>query len=283
MRALSVVENQPDIWHESMHAEIKKMFAKDLSEHEFSIFVGMGRATGLNPWLREIWAVKYDKTKPAQIFIGRDGYRVSAQRNPTYDFHTTDAVYSNDKFRQKNGDIDHEYNLQDRGKLLGGYGLAGRKGASRPSYVFVPIEEYDTGLSLWREAKGGKKETMIKKVAEAQVVRMCWQEVYGGSYHEYEAWREADEVRNTKPPTKGLTALEEKFGLQSADESKQSPVETLRWLLDTAGTLEELTQIQSRAKSLSTADKALFRGEFIAKRQVLEAQIASRQEQGMAF
>ena len=43
------------------------------------------------------------------------------------------------------------------------------KGVKIPYYVFVPIEEYNTGRSVWKD----KPHTMIKKVAECQCIRMA--------------------------------------------------------------------------------------------------------------
>ena len=102
--ALNTIDSTLSIWNDNEHLqEIRKLFAPTLSDIEFKIYVGMGKATGLNPFLKEIWAIKFGKDKdgkelPAQIFIGRDGYRKGAQSHPEYDFHQSDAVYENDKF-----------------------------------------------------------------------------------------------------------------------------------------------------------------------------------------
>src|SRR5690349_6155899 len=86
------------MWNDEAQLKtIKDMFAKKTTHDEFQIFVQLGIATGLNPFLREIWAVKYGDNA-AQIFVGRDGYRKIISRNPNYDGHIVDAVYSNDEF-----------------------------------------------------------------------------------------------------------------------------------------------------------------------------------------
>jgi len=164
--------------------EMKKLICKvKLSNVEFDTFIEMGRATQLNPFLKEIWVVKYDEKSPASIFIGRDGYRKAAQRDQDYEYHMADAVYSNDKFRfnVRDGFPEHEYNLKDRGELLGAYCLVKRKSSERPSYTFVKLSEYSTGKSLWNPATG-KPETMIKKVAESQGLRGAFQDLLGGTY-----------------------------------------------------------------------------------------------------
>jgi len=165
--------------------EIRKLFASNLTDLEFEFLCGIGQSTGLNPFLREIWSVKYDKSRPAQIFIGRDGYRKAAQSHSDYDYHQSDAVYSNDKFQVINGEIIHEYTLKNRGDLIGAYCIVKRHKSTRPIYVFVDKDEYSTGRSLWNE-KDGKPATMIKKVAESQALRAAFQDLLGGTYGEEE-------------------------------------------------------------------------------------------------
>ena len=142
--------------------------------------MSLGKATGLNPFVREIWAIKYG-TAAAQVFIGRDGYRIAAQRHPKYDYHQADAVYENDEFKIIQGEVAHSYRLKDRGKLVGAYCIVKRKGSERPMYVYVELSEYSTGKSLWHP-QTGKPATMIKKVAEAQALRACFQDLLGGTY-----------------------------------------------------------------------------------------------------
>lgn len=200
--------------------QIKKTFGKDLTTQEFDLFVNIGKATGLNPFLREIWAVKYGNSA-ANIFIGRDGYRKGAQANPEYDFHHVDAVYSNDEFHYDplEGKVQHRYSFPDRGKLIGAYCMTKRRSSSRMHYVFVERSEYDTGKSVWKD----KPATMIKKVAEAQCLRMAFQELFAGTYSEYEM--------NLDPHGKPLPSMNErvndlnqKFGLD--DEKEFVNVET---------------------------------------------------------
>lgn len=174
--------------------EIKKLFAPKLTEMEFQFFVGLGKATGLNPFTREIWCVKYQDNAPAQVFIGRDGYRKAAQAHHDYDFHQSDAVYENDEFEVINGEVHHKYKLTNRGALVGAYCIAKRHKSSRPMYVFAELKEYSTGKSLWN-SQSGKPATMIKKVAESQCLRACFQDLLGGTYGEEEMTRNHGEER----------------------------------------------------------------------------------------
>jgi phage recombination protein Bet len=166
------------IWEdETKLNEIRKLFAPKLTPLEFQYFVRLGMETGLNPFMKELWAVKYGDS-PAQIFIGRDGYRKSAQRYPDYNYHQCDTVYANDQFKIVRGEIEHSYTLQNRGELIGAYCIVKRRHSEKPIYVFVEFSEYSTDKSLWKT----KPATMIKKVAEAQALRMAFQDLLGGTY-----------------------------------------------------------------------------------------------------
>jgi len=174
------------LWDDNQKLEeIRKLFAPKLSDMEFRFFVGLGKASGLNPFAREIWCVKYQDNQPAQVFIGRDGYRKAAQAHKEYDYHQCDAVYENDKFEISNGEVKHSYTLSGRGNLVGAYCIAKRHKSSRPIYVFADLKEYSTGKSLWNP-QTGKPATMIKKVAESQCLRACFQDLLGGTYGEEE-------------------------------------------------------------------------------------------------
>lgn len=182
------------VWEQKKLMEIKKLYAPNLSNDEFAIFSEIGKLTWLNPFLREIWAVKYGN-QPASIFIGRDGYRKSAQSSPLYDWHSAEDIRENDTFSVNDGKIIHSMNMKDRGKIVGAYALAQRRWSSRPNYVRVDLSEYNSGKSVWST----KPSTMIKKVAEAQVLRMTFQELFAGTYDESEQW---DEKEDKKPKGK---------------------------------------------------------------------------------
>lgn len=170
--------------NESKLAEIRKLVSPNapLTDIEFSFMVELGRATQLNPFMREIWAVKYKNGVPASIFIGRDGYRKAAQRQKDYEYHQVNAVYSKDEFRIANDEIQHNYGFSNRGDLIGAYCIVKRKSSSKYTYVMVTMEEYSLPQSLWKS----KPETMIKKVAEAQALRQSFQEVLAGTYSDAE-------------------------------------------------------------------------------------------------
>jgi len=188
-------EEDIKVWAPEKRDLIRKTFAPDLTKEEFAMFVGLGKSLGANPFMREIWAIKYNNSK-AQIFLGRDFYRRKAQEQPNYGGHQVDAVYSNDSFKMVNGSPEHEYNLADRGHILGAYCVVYVEDRE-PFFNFVDFTEYNSGKSTWKE----KPATMIKKVAEAQSLRAAFQGIFQGTYDESEHWKE--ETQKDKPEIEG--------------------------------------------------------------------------------
>lgn len=269
------------IWQsETTLSEIKKCFAPKLADTEFLQFISMGKATGLNPFLREIWAVKYKDSEPAQVFVGRDGYRKSAQMQPDYDYHICDAVYENDKFLHipLEGKLFHQYQAADRGKLIGAYAFVKRKTSSKPQTVYVAAEEYLKYHSVWKE----KPSTMLKKVAEAQALRMAFQKIFAGTYSEFETWKKEEILRIQNAPV--LTALppssENPFASQTIDvpselqdvmprEEKDKLISEIE-AMDSVDTLKKLWEDrQERVLSLPRAEKTPLLGLFNARKKKL--------------
>jgi len=253
-------ENQLCVWNDETNiVQIRQIFAPTLTSGEFDAFMQMGKATGLNPFLKEIWAVKYGNS-PAQIFVGRDGYRKSAQRNPLYDYHTVDAVYSNDNFEVCSGDVKHSYGMKDRGVLVGAYCMVQRKGSSRAAYVFVDMKEYNKGQSVWKE----KPATMIKKVAEAQGLRMAFQELFSGTYDEAEAWN--DKQRQVDIPVKKTTTA----STPALEAIEVYTVDQVKDKIEMAKTKRDLAKAAQMAQTLTAEEKNEVRELYNTKKLTVE-------------
>jgi phage recombination protein Bet len=181
---LVTLPNRKLAWYDDARLQIaKSIFGKDLNDLEFTFFVDLAKACNLNPFKKEIWATKHKANEAAQIYIGINGYRMIAHRNKNYEWHQVDAVYENDKFGIADNVIMHNYALNNRGKLVGAYCMVKRKNAEKNMFVFVEFEEYNKKYALWKPAnQGGKPATMIKKIAEAQALRMAFSDELNGTY-----------------------------------------------------------------------------------------------------
>jgi phage recombination protein Bet len=206
-----------------------------LTDVEFGLVVQIGRAAQLNPFLKEIWVIKYGPKASAQIFIGRDGYRKGAQRQADYEYHQVNAVYSEDEFRISSDEIQHSHGFSDRGELLGAYCLVKRKNSSKPTYVMVNIAEYNLKQGLWTS----KPETMIKKVAEAQALRQSFQEAFAGTYSDAELPQEPNNNVRSLQLT-GATQTDKLKNLLLEQRSRQTVHgDELRNLIVSTGLSEE--------------------------------------------
>lgn len=261
--------------------EIRKLFAPKLSDSEFQFFVGLGKASRLNPFTREIWAVKYQESQPAQVFIGRDGYRKAAQAHPEYDFHQADAVYENDEYEVVNGVVHHKYKLSNRGKLVGAYCVAKRHKSSRPIYVFCELSEYSTGRSLWN-TQTGKPATMIKKVAESQCLRACFQDLLGGTYAEEEEWEEKGDKKaeSPRPAFQQNDELKDLFTPTIIEEPFEHPKATDEQLKEIEGLFTELALTDDRiTKALITHEVSCLEELTETKAKILIYQLNKLKQQ----
>lgn len=261
MSIMKEKENELSIWEDNVTLEeIKKIFGKGLSDGEFQIFVQLGRAMDLNPFKRELWAVKYGDNA-AQIFVARDGYRKGISRTPNYEYHVADAVYSNDKFSRNTSDggVIHEYSLKDRGRVVGAYCLVYMKTSSRPYYVWVDIAEYDKGQSLWKSMKA----TMIKKVAECQCIRMACT-AFNGTYAPDEMEEDTTIIKNAQKSSSVIidhsTSIDEESNeiifTFSEVKSMMNKATSMDDLGEAASVVNELTIDSEQKKELSDIYRA---------------------------
>ena len=170
-----------------------------LTDNEWALFVGIAKRTNMNPLLREIYAIKY-KTKygeKTQIFISRDGYRKAAQAHPQYESHSVFSVYENDQLAfNEQGIPKLTPNLKNRGALVGAIAWCKRKNSTDPNCAgLIPLQEYNTQKSNWAKMP----DTMIKKVAESQILRQTFQEIFLGTYDESERDQIEQAAKSVQP------------------------------------------------------------------------------------
>jgi len=223
--------------------EIRKVFAPTLTETEFIFFVELGKYLQANPFMREIWAVKYQKDKPASIFLGRDFYRRKAQEQEDYEGHIVEALYENDHIEFENGILKkHIPNLKNPGKLVGAYCVVYKKG-KMPFCVRIRFSEYNKGQSSWRQMP----ETMIKKVAECQGLRGAYQGIFKGTYGEGEEWFD-----KSKP----IDVIEIKEALQTKPETKKQRMREKRQKMELEQGKKELQQEKSEPTPVPESEKS---------------------------
>ena len=148
---------------------IKNTVATNATDSELMMFLSVANKYDLDPFLGEIYFVKYD-TK-SQIVSSRDGYRKIAKRQPNFLKCQSMEVCANDTFKttMEMGEvtnITHEFSQNDRGAIVGAYAIL-KTTDGQSYYTYVDIKEYDTRQNAWRKYKSA----MIKKVAETQLYK----------------------------------------------------------------------------------------------------------------
>ena len=160
---------------------------------EVGFFIEMCKARSLNPFLREIYLIKYDENRPASYVVGKDAFTQRANSIPEYDgMGAGIIVQRGNKIEYLDGTF---YAPGD--VLLGGWAKAYRKDRSHPSSASVAIQEYSSSQSTWKQMPA----TMIRKVAVVQALREAFPNEVGGLY-------DASEMQQAQD-LKGIDLLKE--------------------------------------------------------------------------
>jgi len=147
---------------------IKDMYSTKCTAQEFGLFIHLAKEYELDVLKREIWMVKFGN-RPAQIFVGRDGFRTIAHRSGNFAGMKTFSTKLEDE------PITIKYFDKKAGKELEfkrdfSYSATCQvhvKGIAIPFERTVYETEYSTGRDLWAT----KSRTMIEKVAQCQALR----------------------------------------------------------------------------------------------------------------
>lgn len=142
------------------------------TNEEFTRFLYLAEQTGLDPFANEIWII--DTKNGRKILTSRDGYLKIANRNPAFLGMTSDAIYSNDCFKRitsnERDDVIHEYEIKNRGQLLGAYARVWRSDRKVPAFFLAPLSEYNKKKNAWLEYP----HAMIVKVAESMALKRAF-------------------------------------------------------------------------------------------------------------
>ena len=157
----------------------------NITPQEVALFLRTCQAKRLDPMENgEVYLIKYDNTKPAQIVVGKHAYLRRADRNPEYRGKKSGIVIVRDgKVIQKDGCCLYKV-LNET--LIGGWcRVYRRRAGAEVDEEFcreVALEEYSSGQANWKV----KPATMIEKVAVSQCLRDAFPNDYEGLYSEDE-------------------------------------------------------------------------------------------------
>lgn len=151
-----------------------------VSIQEVAMFMNLCKFSGLNPWLKEAYCIKYGN-EPATMVVGKEAFEKRAEENPAYDGDESGIVVLD-----KNGVITYRkgtLKLPDE-DIIGGYAEVWRKDRTYSTRIEVSFDEYagrkkdGTLNSQWAK----KPATMIRKVALVQALREAFPTSFGGMY-----------------------------------------------------------------------------------------------------
>lgn len=136
-----------------------------ITDQELMMFKKLCEYQKLNPFLREVYIIKYSDKFPATVVTGKETFLKRANRNPLYK--------------------GHETGISDDGKTA--WAKVHKDGYEVPIECVVDFNEY-VGLKEGKPNKmwAAKPNTMLKKVALVQALREAFPEDLGGLYSQEE-------------------------------------------------------------------------------------------------
>lgn len=165
---------------------------------ELAMFINLCKYSGLNPWLREAYCIKYG-TEPATMVVGKEAFMKRAEANPNYDGMDAGIIVLND------GGIEYRRGTmcEEDERVIGGWAEVWRKDRTHSTRAEVSVNEYagrkkDGSMNgQWSK----KPATMIRKVAIVQALREAFPATLGGLY--------VAEEMNAEEPTGTITPIVE--------------------------------------------------------------------------
>lgn len=149
----SIAGQAVTMFNEKQLATLKATIAKDATNEEFQMFVEVCNHAQLNPFTNQIYFIKMGG-KPT-IQISSEGVMAIARRREDFDGIIASVVKENDEFEADiaEGTVSHKVKSMVRGKTVGAYCIAKRKGFPHVLTIVTSdqVESYKTGTNktLW--------------------------------------------------------------------------------------------------------------------------------------
>lgn len=245
-------------------ALIRRTVASDCNDDEFSMFIHMARALGLDPLRRQIYAFVFSKDKPDKrrmsIITGIDGFRAIAERTGNYRPDEDEPTYETDD------------NLKSHNNPAGIIKATVRvwkfsHGAWHKVTASAYWEEYAPLKEEWAydEAKGKKQPTgkfsldtsgnwpkmprvMIAKCAEALALRKAWPDDFSNVYA-------AEEIDRAKVVDLTPAEAAHMGEVEARQERLGGPCLTVDWMADAPLEAVAVGQFADRAVAFIEANQ----------------------------
>jgi phage recombination protein Bet len=169
----------------------------NVSDAEVFMFMNLCKHQKLNPFLREIYLVKYSDKSPATMVVGKDTFTKRAYQHPNFDGFKAGIIV----IRKGREDVIYRegsavFNVLGE-TLIGGWASVSMKNISIQFREEVSLSEYIAPGQNGRKTQWDKMPaTMIRKVALVHALREAMPESFQGLYDE----SEINVVDNTSTP-----------------------------------------------------------------------------------
>ncbi len=170
-QAVTTVDPTAITRYESSHGEValgvqivREMISPQATPLEAALFVEFCRSQKLNPFVGDVYLVKYRDNRPASFIVGKQTFMRRSEQHPQFEGFEAGLIV-----KPKDGpsfDIDGEM-VPEECTLSGGWARVYRKDRSKPIVARVPLRGYDQEQSIWKT----HQSTMIRKVALVHALR----------------------------------------------------------------------------------------------------------------
>lgn len=202
----------------------------ELSQRDVVNFMATCKALGANPFLGDVYLVKYRNSENAQIMAGKNYYTRVAVSIPTYDGMAAGiiCVTRDGQVAYRTGSMAYPGET-----AIGGWAEVHDKRWGRPVRAEVAMEEYNSHKSLWNS----KPLTMIRKVALVQALREAYPDRFAGTYDQSEMGEKGEAEPPAPAPARAQPA------------SKRGYAPDLDWLKDATAELVSKGYVEAEVKA----------------------------------
>jgi len=188
-------------------ATIRDTVAIGATDSEFGMFVGFCKATGLNPFKKEIWFIKANGR--VQMMTGINGFHAIANSHSEYDGIESGLVGKGGEY------LSATYPGND---FIGAWARVHRKDRKLPIEGVAMLSEYDKGHGNWKTMR----RVMINKCAESVALRKGFPQQLGGLYTEEEYQPDARPIEEAAVVVEPLKPVEPTFYRIEAPTKEQT-------------------------------------------------------------
>lgn len=183
-----------------------------LTQQEVVNFMQLAKFQKLNPFLNEIYLVKFG-SQPAQMIVSKEAFMKRAEANENFrGIKAGIIVQRGEEIEYLNGSFKLPKDV-----LLGAWAEVLRSDRDTPTHVEIALEEFSKGQSTWKSMPA----TMIRKTAIVNALREAFPNNLGALYTEDDA--NLNEKQTPQQPKQARNVQVEDVKQQAADWANQEP------------------------------------------------------------